>query len=110
MITKTCGKCGKEHTVEETTVIRCSCNATFKIKVKRYLTSTSEWVKAGLPERSDEEVNELLAICMGCEYFIPSNAEANNGTCALCGCACNQKGGVFNKLRRSTESCPEGKW
>lgn len=70
---------------------------------KRYISSTAKWLAAGAPTRSDSEVESLLSICRGCEWW-------RDGSCGKCGCRLNKGNGIGNKLRRATESCPVGKW
>lgn len=83
----------------------------------RYVQSTVEWASAGVPERTDEDVNRIAAICVKCEHF-------NSGICNHKNCGCGVRtttgeqtlvgiifgGGMVNKIRRATEHCPIGKW
>lgn len=71
--------------------------------VKRFVSSTVEWIKQGRPERSDAEVKEILKICNACQHW-------SNHSCDLCGCNIGESGGWTNKARRATEHCPEGHW
>lgn len=80
-------------------------------KVVRYASSTENWIKAGSPVRTDEEVETILKICQSneCKQFQPHN-DGQTGVCRVCGCELNKMGGLVNKIRRATESCPLGKW
>ena len=85
----------------------------------RYLSAIERWRLAGRPERTDDEVREILeTYCVACEHF-----EA--GRCTHHGCGCNVRTpeeeqatllgryvhrGLVNKLRQATESCPVGRW
>lgn len=87
-------------------------------EVSRFVKATAVWIAAGSPVRTDDEVNQLAAICGECDYF-------RNGKCTHAMCGCNIKtveqerhsllglvvgAGLFNKLRRATEHCPIEKW
>lgn len=66
-----------------------------------------KWVASGRPTRSEEEINALLEICQGCEFYEPEKE-----VCLKCGC-CNgkpDKGKWLNKVAWATEKCPVGKW
>jgi hypothetical protein len=52
-----------------------------------------------VPRISDEEVQQRLTVCSGCENFIPSSQR-----CSLCGCY------MQFKSRLRSQSCPVGKW
>lgn len=71
--------------------------------VKRYVQSTTEWVQAGRPSRTDDEVLAILKVCGGCE-------EWTGHSCKICGCEINDSTGWTNKARRTTEHCPKGNW
>lgn len=77
---------------------------------KRYAISTSKWAKAGFPERSDEETRGILSICKSNECGKYRQVNDRGGWCASCGCNLTEGSAVLNKIRRSTESCPEGLW
>ncbi len=63
----------------------------------------ARWTLAGMPRRTQEEIDERLAICQACPYLIDNH-------CSRCGCACVETNSMVNKLALSTEKCPEGKW
>lgn len=71
--------------------------------VKRYVDSTTQWVKEGRPERTDDEVKAVLKICRACDDW-------SGHSCKLCGCEINESNGWTNKARRTTEHCPKGHW
>lgn len=74
--------------------------------VSNWREANKRWEAAGKPVRTDEEVQEIIQICEGCEHY---NAKAKQ--CKLCGCFCRKKGMArFNKPKMATESCPIGKW
>lgn len=75
-------------------------------RAARYSKAVSKWIAAGRPTRSQDEIDQLLAICQGCEHF---NVEAS--ACRRCGCNINsQASGLKNKLAMATEQCPLGYW
>ena len=97
--TYVCSRCGRrsEHYDAEP---ECAPKRNVITAAGRYTTAVARWAAAGFPERSDEEVQQLFAICQQCEFF-------NGQLCRLCGCRCNIHGAaIVNKLRMATESCP----
>ena len=62
----------------------------------------ARWAGAGFKMRTQEQIDERLAICQACDKF-------NGDACSVCGCNCNATG-LLNKLALASESCPEGKW
>lgn len=80
-------------------------------RVQRYVSSTDNWIRAGSPVRDDQEVDTVLKICRSneCGQFV-ANSDGETGHCRVCGCELNRLGGLVNKIRRSTEHCPLGKW
>jgi hypothetical protein len=52
---------------------------------------------------SEEQINERMNICQGCEFF-------QDNTCLQCGCALSRDRVYMNKLLWSDQSCPIGKW
>jgi hypothetical protein len=71
--------------------------------VAHYGKALFMWGAAGFPERSDEEVARLLAICQACEHY-------TQGRCRKCGCRVSNAPALINKIRMATENCPIGKW
>lgn len=68
-----------------------------------FAAAIARWTLAGMPRRTQSEIDERLAVCLACEFL-------QNNHCTRCGCACNEKNRLINKLALSTERCPEGKW
>lgn len=54
---------------------------------------------------TEEQIQERLAICQGCESF-----DAAKEVCLECGCDCSAASVFMNKLAWASESCPLGKW
>ena len=77
--------------------------------VRSYLESTTSWIKAGRPERQDEEVAGILEICES-NKFGKYRVTANKSWCGSCGCSLSKGSAVVSKIRRATEHCPEGHW
>jgi hypothetical protein len=118
-----CG-CGKVDRIGESIVNieskeKVALLPTFE-KVKRYSKSTLKWIEAGRPQRTDAEVNRIFSECCSpCKWFRDATCTHKN-----CGCQIRNTGAetitIFgfsinagfanNKLRRSTENCPIGKW
>jgi hypothetical protein len=79
-----------------------------------YANEVKQWIKAGRPVRSDEEVAERLEICRGnpekgipmCQLFDP-----NKEACMKCGCAMNNSSWPLrNGIRMATKICPMKLW
>ena len=54
-------------------------------------------------ECSQEQIDNRLAICQGCEFY-------ENNSCLKCGCTLNRDKNYMNKLLWADQSCPVGKW
>lgn len=52
---------------------------------------------------SEEQINERLKICSGCEYY-------KDNSCMLCGCVVVRDANYSNKLAHKDQSCPIMKW
>ena len=75
------------------------------LKIKTFLKSLWFHVAAGLPKSTQQEINNRLYICKGCEHF--------NGLdmmCDHCGCSLSSKKIFMNKLAWADQECPVGKW
>lgn len=69
----------------------------------RYTKAISRWRGAGAPLRAQTEIDETLAICRRCEFFV----ERQKPFCAICGCQLNNlRSGLANKIAMATEHCP----
>lgn len=68
-----------------------------------FTQALARWALAGLPRRSQAEIDARLAICQSCEFL-------KNDRCVKCGCACVERNRLINKLALATEKCPLGKW
>ena len=78
--------------------------------VLRYARALVRWTAAGCPQRTDEEVDEIVKICEDCKPYY----KADSGRCSKCGCRINASNlAIKNKARMKTEHCmhPDGsKW
>jgi len=76
-------------------------------KAAKWANAVRQWVVAGRPVRTDEEVKYIFeTFCKGCELFDP---EAH--ACKKCSCAVNTDSApLTNKLKMKTESCPMHLW
>ena len=105
-----CLHCGYQAR-REGTRRNCSSNAprpSLGTQLTGYAAAVSRWLAAGAPKRSDEEVDDLLAICQACPT---GRYDASRGACSKCGCKVNASSwAILNKLRMATESCPDGHW
>lgn len=68
-----------------------------------FTAAMTRWTLAGLPRRTQAEIDERLAICQACPFL-------QNNHCTKCGCACVEQNRLINKLALATEKCPVGKW
>lgn len=84
---------------------RCSFNKDqkklppLKRMAKTFLDSSYKQLRAGNPQRTDEEIARIKDICMECPHLIKEKMR-----CSKCGCF------VDVKARWQTAHCPEGKW
>jgi hypothetical protein len=66
---------------------------------------------AGAPTCTDEQIQERIAICRGCEHFSPDPYKPEIGSCNQCGCPVNDRLPKFvSKLAWADQECPIGKW
>jgi hypothetical protein len=74
--------------------------------VKSAGTEFGAWIKAGMPKRSQEEVDAALAICRGCDFRqeLPGGLLRCDQRKGGCGCMADIKAWM------ATASCPQGKW
>jgi hypothetical protein len=68
-----------------------------------FAESIVQWAKKGFKVVNEEQFNERLNICRGCELW-DSKALNGGGRCRDCGCSTQAK------LRIATERCPKDKW
>lgn len=68
-----------------------------------FTSAMIRWAGAGFKTRTKKEIKKRLAICRGCSEF-------ENNACKKCGCFCNEKEQLLNKLALASEKCPLGKW
>ncbi len=68
-----------------------------------FAAAMARWALAGMPRRTQEQIDVRLAICQACPAL-------QNDHCTKCGCACVENNRLINKLSLSTEKCPDGKW
>ena len=72
----------------------------------KYAVALTRWIAAGRPIRTDEEVEEIVAICEDCDKY-----KTDEKRCRVCGCGVSTGGlAIFNKARLATERCPKDKW
>lgn len=80
--------------------------------IKAYAAATIEWLAAGKPTRTKEEMQERFEVCQVCPYFI--NIEENKrGRCAMCGCYLGVNPHRLlqgNKIAMKTQRCPDDRW
>ena len=67
-----------------------------------FAAAMARWASTGFKLRSQDEIDERLAICQACPKL-------QGDTCSVCGCNCNANG-VINKLALKGQACPLGKW
>lgn len=73
------------------------------IRGLNFALAMARWARGGFQVRSQDEIDERLAICQSCPHLVDNH-------CKLCGCACVEKNRLINKLALKTEKCPIGKW
>ena len=75
----------------------------FLIRGWNFASAMARWTLAGMPRRTQAEIDERLAICQACPFL-------QNNHCTKCGCPCVEQNRLITKLALATEKCPEGKW
>ncbi|WP_397570669.1 hypothetical protein [Schlesneria sp. T3-172] len=93
-------KCLADHPLVE---VPKSESPSLVIRTWNFGSALIRWGGAGFPTRSKREISKLLKICQSCEHL-------KENVCTKCGCQCNEKEQVMNKLALKTEHCPEKKW
>lgn len=75
----------------------------------RFIVAYYDWVRAGRPRRTPEQVKELYAICQSCPRFNPKGwTTFGRGRCDLCLCHISPDATRdMNKLIWPTEGCPD---
>jgi hypothetical protein len=68
-----------------------------------FASALARWTAAGMPRRTQQQINERLTVCQACPELIDNH-------CRQCGCACVETNQLMNKLALKTEVCPLGKW
>jgi hypothetical protein len=66
----------------------------------------------GSPTCSQDQIDQRLAICRGCEKFQPDMEHPDLGVCtdSKCGCKLRREEKYLNKLAWADQECPLGKW
>jgi hypothetical protein len=80
-------------------------------RLSNYLGAMIRWAHADYPERGEQVVASILEVCRGCVHFKATSDELH--ACSYCGCggvASKWTGGLVEKIRMATESCPIRKW
>lgn len=74
-------------------------------QINNYGLAIQRWVKAGRPQRTEEEVQEIFKKhCGQCNWYA-------NKRCKGCGCRVTSRGmAIFNKIKMATEHCPKKLW
>ncbi len=76
-------------------------------RILTYTQAVAEWIAAGKPERTDEEVQRIFK--EHCEKCTWRKKRAN--ICRGCGCRVAAYGmAVTNKIKMATQHCPREKW
>jgi hypothetical protein len=76
-------------------------------RILTYTEAVAEWIAAGRPERTDEEVQRIFKEhCEKCNW-----RKRRSNICRGCGCRVVSYGmAVTNKLKMATQHCPRSKW
>ncbi len=73
--------------------------------IETYSIEREEWIEAGKPLRSAEEIKSIHSICVSCPHFQPKSP--TKGNCRLCGCTIKAKGKTLNKAAWGNKKCPD---
>ncbi len=78
-------------------------------RVTKYLAARKQWVTAGKPTRSKEEMSNIFEnFCKPCDRF--TRRKNGTGVCTECDCNLSTEPYQVNKLWMTTEKCPLEKW
>lgn len=74
-------------------------------QLANYGHAIKQWIGAGRPERTDEEVKQIHEdFCIKCDWY-------DNQRCRGCGCKVSTSSmAIFNKIKMTTEHCPRQLW
>jgi hypothetical protein len=74
-------------------------------QLANYGHAVKQWMTAGRPERTDEEVKRIHEeFCIKCDWY-------DNQRCRGCGCKVTTSSmAIFNKIKMLTEHCPKQLW
>ena len=72
-------------------------------KAANFASAAAAHVAAGMPQASQEQIDQRFAICQQCEHF-------DGKACRLCGCPVVREQAFVSKLSWANEKCPAGKW
>jgi len=75
------------------------------IRGMNFAKAMARWGASGCKMVTTKEIGKRLAICQSCDLLVN-----NICTHAECGCNCNDKNHVMNKLALESEKCPLKKW
>ncbi len=74
-------------------------------KIHSYEKELTEWLDAGKPLRTTEQIEAIHQTCSECPHFDKVNAR--RGTCRWCGCQIRMRGKHVNKAAWGTTKCPD---
>jgi len=76
-------------------------------RVATWAEASAGWAAAGLPVRSDAEVQRIFdTFCTACSWY-----DSVRRLCRGCGCGVNVSGmALFNKIKMATQNCPQHLW
>lgn len=94
---------GDIWTVDETHPAYPRRPPTLPQKAANFATSAARHVAAGMPQASQEQIDQRFAICQQCELF-------DGKACTKCGCPVVREKQFVSKLSWANERCPVGKW
>lgn len=113
-----CEKCGLTLPIKPTGKVYCVCENSIKLEAREpniiqkavnFAGAVTKHIISGLHKCTQEQIDNRLSICKGCELYIQKE---NGGVCGHQSCGCNLKNEqVFlNKLAWADQQCPLGKW
>jgi len=93
-----CNRCAKDTSINAKTILQ---------KVVTYTSAVRKWTGAGMPVRTQEEIEALYdEHCSKCSMY-----DKVKGVCNSCGCPANtDQPAIRNKLKMATEQCPLGRF
>ena len=81
-------------------------------RLANFTRAAIKHVLHGSPNCTQAEIDARLAVCHGCELYLPADDNPEVGVCThkACGCKVTRETKFASKLAWRDQKCPLGKW